>query len=511
MLFRRILDQLLPVAISGALLLFIVYQCLDRILSQNQMHFSYGLDDAYIHLNIAKNAAFHHTWGMWPGEPGGTSSSPLWGGVLALVLALGADERAPLILNAALALFSLSQLNRLLSDLPMLLRALAICGIMLCIPEPTLIFNGMEHMLQIVLALSVLRLLPKILDGQRVGTWYALAFLSVSLRYEAAFLVLLVAFLIIEQGNWRRAVIGLGLGGLPILGYGLWLKEQGWPFFPAGILVKTAVGQPSMAVQIAAGLIKIIENIYMAGPLLLLLLGAAVLSLCTEGAQRHRLIVASGVAFLHILLAGFGHAFRYEAYLYALLLVALIPPLVTQLKAGLASHLPMAACLLLGFLPLGHRAGKALMDVPTASMNIYMQQQQMATFLKRYYRDECVVANDIGAISFYGDVHILDIAGLGSKEVLALRDPHVDRAAALGQLAQGCDAHVAVVYADWLGTVPQGWVAVERWKVPHSVVLGGDTVTFFSTSPDAAETLSNRLEAFARLLPEGVSREHVLP
>jgi hypothetical protein len=32
----------------------------------NQGHFVYGLDDAYIHMSIAKNFALHGVWGVTP-------------------------------------------------------------------------------------------------------------------------------------------------------------------------------------------------------------------------------------------------------------------------------------------------------------------------------------------------------------------------------------------------------------------------------------------------------------
>ncbi len=53
------------------------------------------------------------------------------------------------------------------------------------------------------------------------------------------------------------------------------------------------------------------------------------------------------------------------------------------------------------------------------SKNIYEQQIQSARFLKKYYNRSKVVANDIGAICYFSDIHLLDIAGLGSKEMIA--------------------------------------------------------------------------------------------
>ncbi|KFF75154.1 hypothetical protein HX13_08015 [Chryseobacterium sp. P1-3] len=42
-------------------------------------------------------------------------------------------------------------------------------------------------------------------------------------------------------------------------------------------------------------------------------------------------------------------------------------------------------------------------------------------FLKKYYNNSKVVANDIGAISYFTDIHLLDFMGLGSNEIVHFR------------------------------------------------------------------------------------------
>ena len=45
----------------------------------------YPLDDTFIHMQIAKNLAFHHTWGIVPGEFASASSSLLYTLILAFL------------------------------------------------------------------------------------------------------------------------------------------------------------------------------------------------------------------------------------------------------------------------------------------------------------------------------------------------------------------------------------------------------------------------------------------
>lgn len=46
--------------------------------SKTGNHYVYPLDDAYIHLAVAKNFAIHHVWGITEYQFSSTSSSPLF-------------------------------------------------------------------------------------------------------------------------------------------------------------------------------------------------------------------------------------------------------------------------------------------------------------------------------------------------------------------------------------------------------------------------------------------------
>src|SRR5918993_13184 len=66
-------------------------------------HFTYALDDPYIHLAMADNLAFHGTWGVDPGVYESASSSPAWTVLTAagmIVLPIP-DLWVPLVLNVA--------------------------------------------------------------------------------------------------------------------------------------------------------------------------------------------------------------------------------------------------------------------------------------------------------------------------------------------------------------------------------------------------------------------------
>ncbi len=41
----------------------------------------------------------------------------------------------------------------------------------------------------------------------------------------------------------------------------------------------------------------------------------------------------------------------------------------------------------------------------------------MGLFLNEYYNEDCIAANDIGAINYLADVKCIDLKGLGSKDI----------------------------------------------------------------------------------------------
>src|ERR1700742_688744 len=70
------------------------------VFAENSGHFSFSLDDPYIHLRLAENIV-HGTYGINPGEYSAPSSSILWPFLLAPLVALGLGQYAALLLNLA--------------------------------------------------------------------------------------------------------------------------------------------------------------------------------------------------------------------------------------------------------------------------------------------------------------------------------------------------------------------------------------------------------------------------
>src|SRR5205085_2532339 len=158
-------------------------------------------------------------------------------------------------------------------------------------------------------------------------------------------------------------------------------------------------------------------------------------------------------AFLHVHLAMTGWLFRYEAYLVWLLIVVSFLSLWQALRdkelwtLRTVAFGVACAALVVG---IGYRSLKALRVTPIASQNIYQQQFQMAQFLRRYYPGETVVANDIGAITYFADIHLVDLFGLDGREIVQLKRRGEYNTLALEDLANRRRAKIAIAYADWM-------------------------------------------------------------
>ncbi|MEO8514677.1 MAG: hypothetical protein ABI543_14050, partial [Ignavibacteria bacterium] len=190
----------------GMLFLFIAYFTL-LIISfyQNGNHIVYSLDDAYIHMAMAKNFASDGIWGVSRYEFASSSSSILWTSLLALIYFLfGANEIAPLILNLLFAslviissYFILKKYNISNKYIAMVLISLVVIT-----PLPPLMFTGLEHVFHIWISLLFIYLVSELVienntDRKKIFYLVSLGTMLPMIRYEGIFLVFIASLLFI--------------------------------------------------------------------------------------------------------------------------------------------------------------------------------------------------------------------------------------------------------------------------------------------------------------------------
>jgi hypothetical protein len=502
---------------------------------QNHGHIIYAVDDAYIHMAIAKNFSQHSIWGVTPYAFSSTSSSPLWSLLLSAAFAIfGVNELAPLILNFLFASLVVGLTYAILDRyrLPGHFNAATLLLVVYLAPLPTLVISGMEHSLQVLVVVAFVYVAATILAGPRretisrgdLAVMALLALLVALTRYEGLMVVFVVClFLVVRKGLWRGVRYALVLGIVattPLVIFGIISVLSGWYFLPNSVLLKGAKIDLSSVIGIASlfGL-RALLNLSIALYLVSLLIGITLLILWqSKQGKLDRVSTIFGavivlMVFLHMQFAQTGSFYRYEAYLVVASLVALsflYQDYHASLSTGQQGHWLRTSALLLAAMiiltPPMLRAVAALVNTPRATTNVYEQQYQMGSFLRKFYQGEAVAANDIGAVSYLADIRLLDVSGLGSVSVaqkMLSQSPAALRSQQILHLATLENVKIAIVYDAYV-SVPPEWIKVGQWTILDNVIAASDTVSFYATNTVEAVSLKQNLRNFAADLPDSV-------
>jgi hypothetical protein len=312
---------------------------------------------------------------------------------------------------------------------------------------------------------------------------------------------------------------------LPIVLFGIYSLGKGSYFFPNSVLLKSEGAQSSVGGTLSFLGSKLLPRLVTSGTndyaaaatqhlLLILALSGWVFraSLRRVPAYGSMLVVLFFCTVLQLTFASTGWFYRYEAYLIfcsAVLVGVMMLRFgreVVQGESFRRNWLVPACLLVILFLPLALRCGSAIVMAPRACQNIYEQQYQTGQFVHRWYRNEAMAVNDIGAVSFYSDADNLDMEGLGNFEVAKRRKAGTRSAGFLDSLVHARHIDYAVVYQFVYGDSLLGrWRKVASWTIRNNVVCGSPTVYFYAIDPAKEEGLRKSLEAQAAVLPPGVS------
>ena len=532
---KRTLPHNWPLYASIILLLVVVWLTLRVSVSQNHGHLVYTLDDAYIHMAMAKNFSQSGVWGVTRYGYTPTSSSLLWTLLLGLTYYLGGvSELAPLLWNLVFAVVVLAVTDAILSwyKSPAWVRLVTLASIVLLVPLPTLILSGMEQTLQTLIVILTVFLSARLLSGESPGSarrdalWLLIvAPLVTAVRFEGMFLIVFICGLGLLRKRWLYAITFAVCGFLPVVINASISVSKGWFLFPTSVLMKASL--PDFHSP-GALILSLLNPFYVAlreGPHVLVLLVSVILvyimaSEKGSGAWESRQIMST-ILFLtgmaHLEFVGTSRLYRYDAYWCALafLIVGLQLPVIVPRGHWLLSsttwitprNLAAGALSLLFFFMLAQKGGRVLWLSPQCTTNIYEQQYQMGLFVRRYYQNSTVALNDIGAVNFFADIHCLDLYGLANAEVAASRRKHRYQAPDLDRIAKKNGARIAIIYDDWFsGLVPRDWIRIGRWTIPNNVIAGDSTVSFYALDPSEAAHLSASLGDFYSQLPIDVTQ-----
>jgi hypothetical protein len=525
------LRRLAPLIVAAVLLWGPVAAMVALALARTGGRLVYPLDDAYIHMAMAKHLARDGVYGVTPFAFSSSSSSPLWTLLLALLdRIIGVRDATPLVLTLLFATGALVVAHRALEQRLSPVRSfVALAALVILVPLPVVVLSGMEHALQILLVLAFAHgVTERITSARPDGALSAPGLLALAAalpvtRYEGLFVIAVFGGMLAARGRVRLAAAIVLAALVPVAIYATVSVAHGWLPLPNSVLLKGAASPRDLLLAIPRQLGQASALAATIGVAL-----AARVAIRGRGdrgsvADRSRLTGFLLVAALHLQLARVGWLHRYEAYLIALGVVAVAPVLLGGAPVADAVARPGAArawrtlrmAALILALGLAWRRIGSLEQAVIATQNIHDQQVQMGRFLAAAYDRRGVAANDIGAINYFADVRCCDLIGLADMETARLHRPgRPPTSDAIARVVAARGASIAVIYETWfsngdvaVGGVPREWGdAVGRWVIRDNVICAGDTVAFYAVDPGEREALAAKLSRFAASLPDRVGR-----
>ncbi len=529
---RRDRIRFFVVATTAALLALAVV--LVTSLVKNDGHLVYVLDDAGIHLSIARQLAEHGTWGVTNGIYVSASSSPAWTLALAglMVVSPVSNDVWPLVLNVGTAiwilwLFAANQnvIRPRGRAIPSWIAAILLPVFILFLPAMAVV--GMEHLLHAALGVQILVLVWKLedrrLELRTIAPLIGVVFIAGAVRFETNFLAIGIILAIgvrriprfaseASARNWTNrgaALLAVLIGAasaLPLVLYGIVNRAFGAEFLPNSIAAKKAMTGRGLLRPFSVVFGELFSDAVLMG-LVLAVLTYVVFAMF--GGPRRTLLI--GLAFLvatfvHGMYGDMRYYDRYQTYLViagAFIVLVILGEIVTlawRNAAVTVLALAMVATALPVKIPL-------VFEAPLAMSNTYRQRYQLGRFFGEYYAGQTVATGELGYVTYLHNGGIVDLLGLGSPEVTAaLRARNPLSSAYLEQLMLEHKVAAIGIYPATIGlSVPQSWYFAGEWDLnERQVSTFGNTIAFYAPTKKLGRQLKAKLRAFEPSLPSHV-------
>lgn len=462
------------------------------LLSHYTYRSGFPLDDAWIHQTYARNLGVNGQWAFLPGQPSAGSTSPLWTVLLALGYALKLSPIVWTFFLGGLSLFAVACLGEAFfrETLPVPARRIPWAGLFLA-GEWHLAWaavSGMETLLNACMVLLVLIQAGRV-HGRRGWVWIgALIGLSVWVRPDGITLLGPAALVILlGESGWKKRIsavawlaVGTALFLVPYLLFNVLVQGSVWPntFYAKQAEYAAVRGLPL--------LLRLWNELKL--PLVgagLFLLPGFVLILLRAGQERKWPALAAGIWFL-------GYALLYAlrlpvTYQYGRYLMPAMPVyfalgvagtflFVGQLRQNRVGWLLArvgalsAAAVWLAFFIIG--ANRYAQDVAIVETEMVEPAHWIAANTPP---GSLVAAHDIGALGYYGQRALVDLAGLISPQVIPIIRDESRLAAWLDE--QQVD--YLVVFEGWYEDLPHGKKVVYRSGGRFSQQSGGSNMIVY--------------------------------
>src|SRR5574340_7005 len=452
----------------------------------------FPLDDAWIHQTYARNLADLGEWSFIPGVPSAGSTSPLWTVLLSFFHLI--SRQTPTLLTyllGAACLWALASLGE------MLFRAttgvstkLPLAGIFLAL-EWHLVWagaSGMETLLTAVIVLAVFVLLQR---GTAKGMVVAglLTGVGVWVRPDTITLAGPLLFCIVTRfPTWKErlkvSLMSLGAGLIPVLGYLLFnylLSGQVWPnTFYAKQAEYAAMQQTSILLRYGRLLVLPLVG---AGALLLPGFIYKIVYAIKRRESFWMAVILWWLGYTLIYAVRLPVTYQHGRYLIPAMPVFFITGLIgsaewiqqNRASKGVKWVLQKVwqgslIAVLLAFFGLG--ASSYARDVAI----INTEMVDAAKWIQANTAPDAVIAvHDIGAVGYFSQRDIIDLAGLATPEVI----PIIRDEAALAVLLDAKGADYLMTFPGWYADLPDEKPVVYRSNGMFSPQAGGENMVIY--------------------------------
>lgn len=478
------------------------------ILIKTRGHLVYALDDAYIHLALAENLARGH-FGLNATEFSSPSSSILWPYMLIPFAGTQLQNFVPLVWNLLFGSVAAYIVASIVARWPLGKRAgdrnpspqqyAAAALLIMAANLPSLTLIGMEHVMQVLFAISCAYAIIEALHQRPVPGWcIAAAAVAPMVRYEDLSLTLAVACALAGTRRWKTGLWLFAASLVPLIAFSVFLKLHGMPMLPMSVLAKGHdFANTGTAGRIAYMLLFNPEqdivhpDHWSTVGLFLCLLALTIRSKTAH--DRWAFGGSAALGLLQLTIGRFGWFHRYEVYALIFMLLICADAAVERLHvrpAYILCGLALCASVYIG----------ATVVTPSSSDGIYLQQFQMHRFVADFYDGDYAV-NDLGLVSYQRrpGAYVLDLQGLASTEASS----KVDKTAPwLEGILKRHNIDLAIVYPSWFH-IPNSWTPIGQLCITTTEYVHNSSpcVVFYSANPRSTQTIRADLSHFQATLP----------
>ena len=507
-------DNKIPFYIGIGFLLCAIAVELLSVLFLNNGLLVYTLDDPYIHMALAENV-FNGHYGVNTREFSAPSSSILWTFIIA---PFSHYEYFPFIINVVSAIASVFFFVKILQTslnidnqrVKSYFISATVVSIILATNAIGLPFTGMEHSLQVLLAILIAYGLIFEIEKGKLAWWLLIAIIIAPLvRYECMAISVPALIYLVKQRYFKQSFITFILLIILISGFSVFLMSLGLEPFPNSVTAKSSVVASggklySFITNLKSSLMVERQGIIMSFGVLALML---YLFFSKDEKRKQLAMVTILAVFMHFIAGRYGWYHRYEIYIWSFQLLVILyvfgPIITIFIEKKSLNLLGIIAAVNFPVVLAGIPYVFALFTLPIAANNIYEQQYQMHRFVVNYY-DKPIAVNDLGYVSYKNNNYVLDLWGLASEKAFQYRKNSNSRDW-LREICKESNIGLVMIYQGWFKHIPDEWTKVGVLHLGKRKITPAEgEVVFYATKQGSLADISRKLRLFIKTLPPGV-------